>query len=135
MGIIYKDLFGGSGHSVIWEITNGKLEIRDGQAHIVSQTLNNVLKTTDITKTKILRTDDLVPDIDRLVKDGLLRTDNNTKYVVDHLAEIGVNLLKDPIIEAEILGIAYGGYKLNNKINESKSKEKMDESRQNNQSI
>lgn len=132
LGLIYGPLGGGGGHSVIWEIQNGKLEIRDGQAHITKQSLKKALQLADVSSTRVLRTDDLIPDIDALSKNGLIRTDNNTKFVVDHLAEMGLHLLMNPIVQTEILGVAYGGYKLNEKIKESKAKEKTNEPRKDN---
>ena len=118
----YGGLFSGAGgHSIVWEIENGKLVMRDGQAKIVSQSLEKALRYADISRCELVRTDNLKIKADELKNMGYTRSTNNTKFIVDNMASIPVNLVMNNADELQAMGataavIGYAGYRVKESI-------------------
>ena len=70
----------GSGHSMAYEVTNGKLVIRDGQSgksytsdkKVGLNTVDHILAQTMLTKVDFMRTDNLTPNYELLKKRGII---------------------------------------------------------------
>lgn len=105
--LYYNSLFGG-GHSIVWEIENGKVVLRDGQAKIVSESMQKALKFSDPSTVEFARTDNLPIKADVLKNMGYTRTTNNTKFMVDNMASIPANLVKNNAAELDAMGMTAG---------------------------
>lgn len=94
----YQDWLGaGAGHSVQWQIKNGKVYINDGQIGKYGSKLLNYCRFNfvDIDDLDVVRTDHLKPNIEYMLEKGLIRTDNNTKFIVDNLPSVPKNIFTD----------------------------------------
>lgn len=92
-------VFGGGGHSMIWENVNGKVVFKDGQTGQIYENFKKdiISKIDDIKPVEMLRTDNLTlntSEINKYVnKDTLLKT------YVDHGAEITATMANDPVVQ------------------------------------
>lgn len=101
------------GHSVAWEIENGKVVVRDGQIGLVRSSLKKHLRGAildDSMGIEMFRYDNLEPDLEYINKNNFLRTDNNTKFIVDNLYKVPFSIISDPNSISTLLGIASSGY-------------------------
>lgn len=113
--LYYNPPFGG-GHSVVWEIENGSLVIRDGQVKIVSESLKKALRFADVSQCEYVRTDNLKIKADVLDDNAYTRSESNTRFMLDNMTKIPANIVNNNLAELEAMGItasalAYGGYK------------------------
>lgn len=100
------------GHSVAWEIENGKVVIRDGQIGLVKSSLKKHLRGAILDEDsafgglQMFRYDNLEPDMDYINENKFLRTENNTKFIVDNIWKVPFSIISDPGSISTIVGVA-----------------------------